>query len=435
MNTHLTELQKRDVVNWHPFTNAGSAPPIPIVRAHGTLLFDDQGKSYIDAISSWWVNLHGHSHPHIVNAVHKALEKWDHVMFAGFTHSPAIDFSEKLLPKLPGAMKKLFFSDNGSTAIEVALKISLQYFYNIGAPRKKIIAFRNSYHGDTFGAMSVAERGLFTRPFFSHLFEVDFINVLRQGDSSEQKNALLTEFKNLVSDGSAAAFIYEPVVQGAAGMHMYPPDFLDRLLRIAEEFSVIKIADEVMTGFGRTGPMFAHEFTDAKPDIVVLSKGITGGVFPLGATAVSGKIFDAFDSTEKDKTFYHGHSYTANPVILSAALASLELTEKPEFRENIARIELSHKRFAEQLRNHPQTENVRMQGTILALDVKSGSQTSYLNPLRDSLYNFFISRGVLLRPLGNTVYILPPYSISNLELEKVYAVIMEALDDMVLQRK
>lgn len=401
-------------------------PPIPIVRAKGTLLYSEDGQTYIDAISSWWVNLHGHAHPYIAEKINETLTKIDHVMFAGFTHEGAVSLAERLLPILPGKMARLFYSDNGSTAVEVALKIAIQNFYNRGeTKRKKIIAFRNSYHGDTFGAMAVAERSLFTRPFFSYLFDVDFIDT-----PNEQKSAseILSEFHSLVEEGDVAAFIYEPLVQGAGGMEIYPAEFLDDLLGIAEEHGIIKIADEVMTGFGRTGKLFAHEYLSHEPDIIALSKGITGGVLPLGATATTAEIYNSFFDEDPAKAFYHGHSYTANPVILAAANASLDLVEKPEFMQNVQRIEKQHKAFVEKLKAHPRTKRVRMQGTILAFDINTVEENSYLNPVRDKLYPFFLKNGVLLRPLGNVFYILPPVTITDEELEKVYAVIIEGLN-------
>src|SRR6478735_9242198 len=315
----------REVI-WHPFTpQKNMSAPIPIVKGSASLLFAEDGSSYIDAISSWWVTLHGHGHPYIAEKIYRQALELEQVIFAGFTHEPAVRLAERLLPILPGKFSRIFYSDNGSTSTEVALKMSIQYWWNSGQTgRKKILAFRNSYHGDTFGAMSVSDRSIFTLAFHDLLFEVIFIDT-PDADSIE-------ELKNIIRQNSSeiAAFIYEPLVQGAGGMKMYDAGLMNELLVTIKKAGIICIADEVMTGFGRTGKLFASEYLDEKPDIICLSKGLTGGTMALGVTACNEKIYKAYVSDDEMKTFFHGHSFTANPLACAAALASLDLLQKEE---------------------------------------------------------------------------------------------------------
>jgi adenosylmethionine-8-amino-7-oxononanoate aminotransferase len=416
-------------VIWHPYTQAQTAaPPIAIVKGQGTYLFDDQGKRYIDAVSSWWVNLHGHAHPYIAAQVLRQLQELEHVVFAGFTHEPAVKLAEQLLSILPKNQSRIFYSDNGSTAVEVAIKMALQYWANQGEPRTKIIAFENAYHGDTFGAMSISGRGPFTAPFNELLFDV--IRIPLPGKKNGSQKSLqkflvaLNRHKNDV-----AAFIFEPLVLGAGGMLMYEAADLDSLLRICKEAGVLSIADEVMTGFGRTGKYFAVDHLKEKPDIICLSKGLTGGTMALGATACTEDIYNGFLSEDRSKTLFHGHSYTANPVACAAALASFDLLTKEECRQSIARISDRHLSFIKRNKDNAVLKNLRSQGTILAVDVEvneeneSAEPTSYFNPLRDKLYHYFLEKGVILRPLGNTVYVMPPYCITDEDLDQVYRVV------------
>jgi adenosylmethionine-8-amino-7-oxononanoate aminotransferase len=410
---------------WHPYTQMKTAPPpIRIVRGQGAVLIDENGKAYIDAISSWWLNIHGHCNPYIAAKVHEQLQKLEHVIFAGFTHHPAIELSQRLLRLLPPNQKRVFFSDNGSTAVEVALKMAIQFRVNQGIKKGRIIAFENAYHGDTFGAMSVSGRGAFVRPFEPYLFDVTHLPVPLPGEEEQSVDA----FRREIARGDVAAVIFEPLIQGAAGMVMYDPKALDELINLCATHGVITIADEVMTGFGRTGKAFAVDYLNHKPDIICLSKGLTGGTMPLAVTSCSDLIFRAFFSEDKQKAFFHGHSYTANPVGCSAALASLDLFETDECRENIGRIQRYHNNMLSRLANHPSVAKVRMLGTILAVEIQTAEETSYFNNLRDSLYEFFIQEGVLLRPLGNVVYILPPYCITDQQLERVYDVLLQALN-------
>jgi len=416
-------LSERDhQLIWHPFTQQQTAKPnIAITHGKGALLYDENGKEYIDAVSSWWTNLFGHTNPQIAAAIKKQVDSLEHVIFAGFTHQPAIELSEKLIQLLPENQSKVFFSDNGSTCVEVALKMAIQYWHNQNIEKTTIIAFKNAYHGDTFGAMSVGARGVFNQPFESYMFDVTFLD-LPTDDNFEQ---VLTDFQQIIQTQKAAAFIFEPLIQGSAGMLMYKAEYLDKLIETAQQNQVICIADEVMTGFGRTGKTFASDYLNHKPDIFCLSKGITGGFLPLGITTCTQKIYDAFLSEDKLKTFFHGHSYTGNPIVCSAANASLELLQTSEFQlQNLIEWQTELSAY---LKANPKIENLRQTGTIVAFDVKTDANSNYFNNLRDVLYDNFIKRGILLRPLGNTVYILPPYVITNEQLKKVYEVIGEVL--------
>ncbi len=422
----MSNLSERDKkVIWHPFTQVKNASPfIPIVKGKGALIIDEDGNEYIDAVSSWWVNVHGHAHPYIQQKVSEQLKTLEHVIFAGFTHPWAIELAERIIAIHPANHSKVFFSDNGSTAVEVGLKMALQYWWNKGVKRNRIIAFENGYHGDTVGAMSVGGRGVFFTPFESILFEVDHIPV-PNGDNNE---AVLKQFEAIVKTGEVATFIYEPVVQGSAGMIMYDQTGMNQILKLARDNDVILMADEVMTGFGRTGKMFASEYYDVKPDIMALSKALTGGTMPLSLTTCKEFIHEAFVSDDKSKTFLHGHSYTGNPTACSAALASLDLMEEPAFKSNIERVNQQHQIFAAKLESNPIVKNVRLTGTILAFDIQTEEGDSYFNNIRDVLYDSFIEQKVLLRPLGNTVYVLPPYIITNEQLTKVYEVIISTLN-------
>ncbi|MCA6079068.1 adenosylmethionine--8-amino-7-oxononanoate transaminase [Fulvivirga sedimenti] len=417
----MNEWQERDKNSvWHPFTPLmGVAEPLMITRAEGPYLFTNDGRRILDAISSWWVNLHGHSHPHIQQAIARQAGELEHVIFAGFTHKPAIELAESLLKILPGPFERIFYSDNGSTAVEVALKLAFQYWENRGEPRRRVIALDGAYHGDTFGAMSVGERSIFTKPFFPYLFDVEFIPLPDGQNDSE----VITQFERLISDGEVASFIFEPLVQGAAGMRMYSAKTLDRLLEIAKSHEIICIADEVMTGFGRTGRLFACEFLAHSPDLICLSKGLTGGALPLGATACTAEIMRPYLTADLRQAFLHGHSYTANPMACAAANASLELLLTDDCLENIKRIAQSHSDFVRKHAGNDRLKDIRSMGTILALEFYTDQDSSYVSEMRNSLYPFFLERNILLRPLGNLIYVLPPYVTSDKDLEAVYTAI------------
>jgi adenosylmethionine-8-amino-7-oxononanoate aminotransferase len=419
-------LIDRDLkVIWHPYTQMKTAlPPVPIVRGEGACLFDENGKSYIDAVSSWWVNIHGHAHPYIAQKVAEQLNTLEHVIFAGFTHPAAVELAERLLRILPHNQQKAFYSDNGSTAVEVAIKMCLQYWHNQDNSKTKILALKNAYHGDTFGAMAVSGRSAFTAAFDKLLFEVEFINL---PDASNIQN-----LKAQISDLKAglACFIFEPLVQGASGMLMYEAEYLEQLISHCRKEGVLLIADEVFTGFGRTGKPFASDHLSTQADIMCFSKGLTGGTMALGLTTCTQQIFDAFLSDDRLKTLFHGHSYTANPIACSAGLASLDLFLEPATQENIERIERRHREFALKIKDHPRVRSTRQTGTILAMEWETGSDTSYFNSLRDKLYQYFLDAGIILRPLGNIIYILPPYCITDEQLAYIYNKIESALQEL-----
>jgi adenosylmethionine-8-amino-7-oxononanoate aminotransferase len=427
MKNNLSDRDSKII--WHPFTQMKTAAaPIAIVKGEGARLYDEAGNVYIDAIASWWMNLHGHAHPHIAAALRHQAETLEHVIFADFTHRPAVELAERLLAKMPQNQARIFYSDNGSTAVEVAIKMAFQYWYNVEKPRKKIIALEGAYHGDTFGAMAVGERSAFSAPFDPFLFEVIFVEAPLPG----KEELALAQLKKLLADypEQIAAFIFEPLVQGSGGMRMYEAEALDRMLQLCIEAEIILIADEVMTGFGRTGKMWATDYLKNKPDIFCLSKGLTGGTMAFGATTCTAKIFDAFWSDDKLKTLFHGHSCTGNPLACSVALASLDLMEKPETWASIRRIENAHNDFAKKISENLLVKNLRQRGVILAFDIETGQHTSYFNNLRDRIWRFFIERKLLLRPLGNTVYVLPPYCITDQELGMVYDGIESLLEDL-----
>ncbi|PST83324.1 adenosylmethionine--8-amino-7-oxononanoate transaminase [Pedobacter yulinensis] len=421
----MTLAERDRKVVWHPYTQMKNAlPAIGITHAAGPYLYAEHGKRYIDAVSSWWVNIHGHSHPYIAEKVSAQLKSLEHVIFAGFTHEPAVELAERLLPLLPGQQDKVFYSDNGSTAVEVALKMCIQFWGNAGKPRRKILAFRNAYHGDTFGAMSVSGRSIFTDAFAPYLFDVEFIDL----PTADNIAALKAHITSLGEE--LACFIFEPLVLGSGGMLMYQAALLDELLECCRQQEVLLIADEVMTGFGRTGRSFATGYLDQAPDIFCLSKGLTGGTMPLGITTCTDRIYEAFFSDDKLKTLYHGHSFTANPIACTAALASLDLFVEPETQLNLYRISRQHAAFAAKLSGHTRLRDIRQTGTILALEWETGLDTSYLSGLRDRLYTWFLERGILMRPLGNIIYLMPPYIIADEDLAYIYTQIEQALAEI-----
>ena len=423
MSSSLSERDKKII--WHPYTQQKNmADPLPLVRGEGALLYDEAGKAYIDASSSWWVNIHGHAHPYIAEKIYRQALQLEHVIFAGYTHEPAVTLAERLLPLLPGDFRRAFYSDNGSTAVEVALKMSIQYWWNKGVKRHKLLAFRHSYHGDTFGAMSVSERSVFTTAFRDYLFEVVFI------DTPTAENMADVAAQIHLHGPETAAFIYEPLLQGAGGMRMYDAALLDTLLQACRSEGILCIADEVMTGFGRTGKLFAGEYMAAKADIICLSKGITGGTMALGFTACTDALYQAFVDDDKMKTLFHGHSFTANPLTCAAALASLDLLLDPACAEARARINRQHIAFAETQRPHPMVKDLRVLGTVLAFDVETTGKDGYLNNVGPEIARFSLQRGIMLRPMGNNVYVLPPYCITEEELEKIYSCISDVLDKL-----
>ncbi|MFN5371994.1 MAG: adenosylmethionine--8-amino-7-oxononanoate transaminase [Bacteroidia bacterium] len=418
-------LQERDSRSiWHPFTPASAPPNIGIVRAEGVWLYAEDGRKFLDGTASWWVNAHGHAHPYITQCLAEQAQQLEHIIFAGFTHAPAVSLAERLLSLLNSHFDRIFYSDNGSTSVEVALKMALQFFKNRDVPKKRIIAFEHSYHGDTFGAMSVGHRNAFSAAFDELLFEVDFIPAPVSG----MEEASIKQFKMLAKKNNVAAFIFEPLVQGAGGMRMYKPQTLNSMLRLCKFHGILSIADEVFTGFYRTGTAFASQQLHYTPDIICLSKTLTGGTLPLGVTAVPEFIYRAFQSKDPMHTFFHGHSFTANPLSCAAALASLDLFERKETRDRIGAIAMQHKKFHDALNGHPALIDVRCLGTILAIEFRTEAETGYLNPAGQEITEFFLARGIYLRPLGNVLYFTPPYCIRDEELNIVYAAIKELLE-------
>jgi adenosylmethionine-8-amino-7-oxononanoate aminotransferase len=411
--------------NWHPYTQHKNAPEFPaIVKGNGALLWDENGKEYIDAIASWWVNPYGHSNQVMADAIYKQLTTLEHVLFGGFTHNVAVELSEKLTQILPINQQKLFYSDNGSTAVEVAIKVALQYHYNKGVKKTKIIAFEDAFHGDTFGAMAASGISFFTEAFQGSLLEVVRIPIPVEGKESQTKQQL----EQLLTTNEFAAFIFEPLVLGAAGMIMYSPQILDELIALCKSHNVFTIADEVMTGFGKTGKTFACDYLSLQPDMMCLSKALTGGTIPMAITTFTQEIFDGFYDDDTSKALFHGHTFTANPTGCAAALASISILQTEAIQNNIQEVNQFHLQFEQHIKKHPKVVATRVLGVILALEIKSDVKESYYGTMRNTLYNFFIENGVILRPVGNVVYILPPYVITKEQLEKVYQVIENALE-------
>ena len=419
----LTEKDRQYL--WHPYTqHKTSQTPIAITKAEGALLWDENNKEYIDAIASWWVNPFGHSNKFIADAIYKQLTTLEHVLFGGFTHEPAVKVAERLMEILPKNQQKIFFSDNGSTAVEVAIKVALQYFFNMNEKRTTIIAFENAFHGDTFAAMAASGISFYTQAFQGMFIDVVRIPVPIKG----QEQASFDALENAIKKHNCAGFIFEPLVQGAAGMVMYEPEALEKLIQICAANKVLTIADEVMTGFGKTGKTFAMDYVLEEPDMICLSKALTGGTIPMAITTFTQDIFDAFYDDDINKALFHGHTFTANPTGCAAALASIDLLQTKEMQQNIERINASHLNFQKKIENHPKVITARTLGVIFAVEIKSDSKESYYGSMRTKLYNFFIDKGVVLRPVGNIVYILPPYIMTDEQLHKVYTTIEEAIE-------
>ncbi|QOZ23638.1 adenosylmethionine--8-amino-7-oxononanoate transaminase [Bradyrhizobium sp. CCBAU 51753] len=408
---------------WHPFTqHALQESMTKIVAGKGAHLYTADDRRIIDAISSWWVVTHGHCHPHIVSAIQEQAEKLNQIIFAGHTHEPAEEVAALLLKLAPRGLEYVFFSDSGSTSVEVALKMALGYWNNIGEPRTRVVAMQYSYHGDTVGTMSVGARGVFNAAYEPLLFDVTTIPFPASGHEQVAIDALESACRN----EAPAAFIVEPLILGAGGMLMYPNWVLKEMRRICELSDVLFIADEIMTGWGRTGTLFACEQAEISPDIVCYSKGLTGGSLPLAVTLCRGDIFDAHYSKDRARTFFHSSSYTANPVACAAARANLELWQQ-DARKHIALVAAMQERLIAPFRDDARFLNVRRTGTITALDLKA-SDAGYLASIGPKLQTFFEGRNLLLRPLGNTIYLMPPYCVTEADLKEIYEGIRDAAD-------
>ncbi len=420
----MSLVDRDERVVWHPFTQAKTdKAPLPIVKAKDSVLTAEDGKEYIDCNSSWWVNVHGHGHPHIGKAISDQFQKIDHIVLAGATHPKVVELAERIIKVLPQDYTRVFYSDNGSTAVEVAIKMVMQYWFNKGIEKKRFLALEGAYHGDTFGAMSLGQRGYFNKPFESFFFQADYLPF----PSEEKEKECLKKAEELFKSGEFAGVIVEPLVQGSAGMQMYRPEFLNELMKLAKQYDVLFIFDEVMTGWGRTGKMFAMNHCDDTPDIVCLSKGITGGTLPLGLTVTKEHVFEAFLHDEKTKALLHGHSYTGNPLACAAACATLDIFETEESQNNIHRICEKHAAFRSRISGKYRLSDLRQSGTILAVEIEVGEGSSYFSSIREEAVDFFYANGMLLRPLGNVLFLNPPYCTTNEQLDHCYDKIEEFL--------
>jgi len=409
---------------WHPFTQHGLDPiTTRIVRTEGAYLIDEHGHPVLDAISSWWVITHRHRHPAIAEAIQVAAEIFDQIIFAEYTHEAAEELAKGLLQVAPPGLAHVFYSDSGSTSVEVALKMALGFFHHAGDPRSRIVVMEHSYHGDTIGTMSAGERGFFNAPYGALLFDVDTVRFPEKG----QEQDTLDAFEQLCRERRIAALLIEPLVLGAGGMKMYPASLLTELKQIAERFHTLLIVDEVMTGWGRTGTLFACEQAGITPDILCTSKGITGGALPMAATLCSREIFEAHLSVDRSRMFFHSSSYTANPIACAAAVANLKIWQTEPVTQRIEKLGRLHRERLEPFRLDPRFTNVRQTGTIAAVDLDV-STAGYLSDVGPKLRRFFKDRDLLIRPLGNVIYLMTPYCVTPNELDRAYAAIDEAAD-------
>ena len=376
--------------------------------------------------ASWWVNPYGHSNERLAKKAYEQLPSLEHVLFGGFTHQPACDLAETLLKILPKNQSKIFFSDNGSTAVEVAVKIALQYYYNQGEKRTTFIAFEEAFHGDTFAAMAVSGISLYTTAFQGQLLDVVRIPIPEKGKEKECKERL----EEVLSQYNCAGFIFEPLVLGAAGMRMYAPEVLDELIQICRKHKVLTLADEVMTGFGKTGKNFACDYLKEMPDMICLSKALTGGTIPLSVTSTTEAIYNAFYSDDISKALFHGHTFMANPTGCAIALESLKILQEAPMQANLKRIHAKHQAFASKMDKHPKVARTRTLGVIFALDLEVPDTGEYYGSIRNELYKYYISHGVILRPVYHTIYVLPPYIITDEQLDKVYHIIEESIEHL-----
>lgn len=419
---------------WRPYTQAKHAPsPISIERALGAYLYTSAGQKLFDGISSWWVNSHGHCHPHIAKAISEQASRLEQVVFADFTHEPALNLAKKLIDIVPAGLSRVFYSDNGSTAVEVALKMAYQYWHNRGEHRPHFIALEHGYHGDTFGAMAASERSVFTRPFWPLLFDVlktpstcrsEAVDGYTEHDiSAKALNALRTLLKK--HEGHVAGLILEPMLQGAGGMRIFTKGFLQGIRQLCDEFGILMIADEVATGFYRTGRLFACEHEQVIPDIMCVAKGFTGGFLPLSATIATEAIYESFLGDSKAQALLHGHSFAANPLGCAAAIASLELFAQDETKIQVKNICEAISNSILALQNIRQVKHTRALGTVLAIELWGDG--GYLSSAANSISAFCFKEGLYIRPLGNILYLMPPLCANVQEIEWTLEVIKKAI--------
>ena len=429
-NNTLANLDLEHI--WHPCTQMKDhefLPLVPISKGKGVYLYDFEGNRYIDSISSWWVNIFGHANEYINSKIKEQLDTLEHVILAGFTHEPAVNLASRLVSITPKELEKVFFADNGSSAVEVALKMSYHYFRNMGLSKDTFLSLTNSYHGETIGALSVGDVELY-KDTYKPLLIKNMQTPVPADISIKSTNIALEALETILKKDAnkISAFIIEPLIQGAGGMHMYSPEYLKGARDLTKKYNVHLIADEIMTGFGRTGTMFACEQADISPDFLLLSKGLTGGYLPLSVTLTTNKIYSAFycDYGEH-KAFLHSHSYTGNPLACSAALATLNILEKKSVIENNSKtVEYISKKL-EKFKELKSVENIRQTGMVSALDIKNYSPEERIGL---QVYTYGLQHGVILRPLGNTIYFMPPYIISNEELDTVFKVAYEAIKQL-----
>jgi adenosylmethionine---8-amino-7-oxononanoate aminotransferase len=449
MGTHMKDYPTGDWQQldrsylWHPYTQMKTAPlPVPVVRGEGIYLYTPDGKRILDGISSWWVNIHGHSHPYLNEALARQAEQLEHVMFAGFTHRPAAVLAERLIQVLPLGLKRIFYSDNGSTAVEVALKMAMQFWHNQGQDqRRTFVVLDHAYHGDTVGAMSASADCAFTESFKPMLFPVErsyspyCFRCPMALNPSTCNTHCLTSLESILNSqqDTIAGVLVEPMLQAAGGMIVWPQEFLKGIRRLCDKFGTLMIADEVLTGFGRTGKMFACDHAGISPDLICLSKAITGGYLPLGVTAATENIYEAFLSDDRHKTFFHGHSFTANPLSCAVAIASLELFHSEGSLGRVQKLETIFQSRKASLQSHRYVGEVRILGGVIALELVRDQRTrqagGYLDRIGPQLTQRFLDHGLLLRPLGNVLYFMPPYVIREEEANWVLDLIEEVLHD------
>jgi adenosylmethionine---8-amino-7-oxononanoate aminotransferase len=419
---------------WRPFTQMKTTPPaLKVVRGEGIWLELEDGRRVMDCISSWWVTIHGHAHPALAEALYHQAKQLEQVIFANFTHEPAEQLARRLLTHLPDSLTRVFFSDNGSTSVEVALKMAYQYWLNQGEPRTRFLGFEGGYHGDTIGAMSIGGSCDWWQPFRPLMFEMDMVPfpATFDGDSEVEttENQVLEKIESCLKRDRYAGIFIEPLIQGAGGMRVCRSQFLRSLQDLARQSGVLLIYDEVMTGFGRTGELFACLKSHTAPDILCLSKGLSGGCLPLAVTVASEKIYRSFYSDDASKAFLHGHSFTGNPLACATGLTSLTLLEQSP--QQFGNLESRHRYYLDHyLKEHPRLEKIRVCGTIAAMEITTQEQPGYFNTIGSHLRDRFLKLGFFLRPLGNTLYLMPPYCITDHELESIYQTIRKVLDTL-----